>query len=156
MAKKFLTSSSWQIGFVVAFILCFVFLSFWNQRAPRSQEFVLKGEPVELYVAKTLKDTYRGLGKRDDLDGKDGMLFLFEYAGKHGIVMRDMRFPIDIVWLDAGKVVDIVENAPVQPGATESELVVYRPALDATMVLELPAGWVRAHGLEVGDVLTNA
>lgn len=155
MAKRFLKSASWQIVFVLAFVLCFLFLSFWNQRAPRTQVFELQGERVELYIAKTLKDTYRGLGKRDDLGGKDGMLFLFDYPGKHGIVMRDMRFPLDIVWLDNGRVIDMVENAPTQPGASESELVVYKPVDDATMVLELPAGWVRAHGLEVGDLLTN-
>jgi len=123
-----------------------------NTRPPHTQQVFLKQEKLELYVAKTIKDMYVGLGGRDDLGGKDGMLFLYDYPGRHGIVMRDMRFPLDIVWLDEGLVVDIAPAVPIEPYVTESALIVYRPRIDATMVVELPAGWAARHDLKIGDV----
>ena len=135
------------------FLLCFVFLLFWNMKAPRTQDIILIEQTLHVYVAETIKDMYVGLGGREDLGENDGMLFLYDYPGKHGIVMRGMLFPIDIVWFYEGQVVDIAPAVPVEPEATEYELTPYRPRTDATMVLELPAGWVAAHDLKIGDTL---
>ena len=154
MAKNHVLISKWQLLFVGAFFCCFVFLIFWNSRAPGTEVVMLQDEPLQVYVAKTVKDTYTGLGGRDDLDGKDGMLFVFDFSSRHGIVMRDMRFPIDIVWFDEfGTVVDMAPAIAPEPGVPEYALTVYRPRADATMVLELPAGWAAEHSLEVGDIL---
>ncbi len=153
MEKNEVLISKWQLFFVGAFVVCFVFLAVWNSLAPGTEVIMLADEPLEVYVAKTLKDTYTGLGGRDDLDGKDGMLFLFDFPGKHGIVMRDMRFPLDIIWLHEGRVVDMAPAIPIEPGVPEYALTSYSPRVDATMVLELPAGWAAAHDLRVGDTL---
>lgn len=135
------------------FFLCFLLLLYWNSRPPATMDIVLQKERLTVYVAKTLKQTYIGLGGRDDLGGKDGMLFLYEYPAPHGIVMRNMRFSIDVVWLYEGKVVDIAPALPLEPGASERELQVYTPRLPADMVLELPAGWASSHSLQIGDTM---
>jgi uncharacterized membrane protein (UPF0127 family) len=153
MAKKEVLISKWQLLFIGAFFVCFIFLIFWNSRTPQTEFIMLGEESLEVYVAKTLKDTYKGLGGREDLDGKDGMLFLFDFSSKHGIVMRDMLFPIDIVWLDGGRVVDIAPAVPIEFGVPEYALTSYRPRSDANMVLELPAGWSVQNDLHIGDAL---
>ncbi len=153
MAEKEVLISKRQKIFMGAFALSFVCLLIWNNIAPGTKVILLADEPLEVYVASTLKDTYKGLGGRDDLGGKDGMLFLFEFPAKHGIVMRGMRFPIDIVWLYNGEVVDMAPAIPTELGVPEYSLTSYRPREDATMVLELPAGWAAEHGLKVGDAL---
>jgi uncharacterized membrane protein (UPF0127 family) len=79
------------------------------------------------------------------------MVFLFPETKTHGFVMRDMHFPIDIIWLDHGVVVDIAPSVPVEPGAIESDLRVYYPRKPANIVLELNAGWADAHKLRIGD-----
>jgi len=114
----------------------------------------LKGEQLEVLVAKTPKQLFRGLGQRESLAPYDGMLFLFGRPKKQGIVMRDMSFSIDIVWLNQGEVVDIAPSVPLElSGATERDFMVYRPRKDANSVLELPAGWAEAHDLVIGDRL---
>ena len=153
MAKDQVLISKWQLFFVGAFVVSFVFLGIWNNLAPSTEVIILADEPLEVYVAKTLKDTYKGLGGRDDLGGKDGMLFVFDFPGQHGIVMRNMRFPLDIVWLHKGRVVDMALDVPIEPGVPEYALISYRPLEDATMVLELPAGWAAEHSLQIGDIL---
>lgn len=115
----------------------------------------LKGEQLHVLVAKTPKQLYRGLGKRESLYPYDGMLFLFPLPDRHGIVMRDMQFPIDIVWLSGGVVVDIAPNAPVEGDDVDlRSRMIYLPREDATAVLELSAGWAEKHDLQIGDSLT--
>src|SRR3990167_4883700 len=54
----------------------------------------------------------QGLSGRDSLLSGNGMLFVFPNVDYHAIWMKDMKFPIDIIWLDENKqVVDVVESA---------------------------------------------
>lgn len=143
----------WQhLSTVIIFIAVLVSalgLKLWQWHWPTSS-IVLRGETLDVLVAKTPAHWYRGLGKRDNLGDSDGMLFLFPEAGRHGIVMRDMRFPIDIVWIEQGVVVDIAPRVQLEPGVEEKDLTVYYPRTDASVVLELPAGWADKHGLMIG------
>lgn len=148
MSKK-----HWFIFLVlVAFFASFFVLRFWNKELDVA--FVtLSGETLEVLLPKTLGERYRGLGGRESIAPYDGMLFVYDTPGLHGIVMRDMNFPIDIVWLYQGRVVDMALR--VKPEfVAEADLTIHRPNTDATLVLELPAGWIEVHGLEMGDELT--
>jgi uncharacterized membrane protein (UPF0127 family) len=108
-------------------------------------------EEITVLVANTPKHQYRGLGRRDTLDPYEGMLFPFKEAGRLGIVMRDMEFPIDIIWLNNGVIVDIAPNVPLEPGVKEEDLRVYFPRGDANAVLEMSAGGALKNGLNIGD-----
>jgi hypothetical protein len=79
------------------------------------------------------------------------MLFVFGEKSQHAIVMRDMRFPIDIIWLDGNTVVDMAPNVPTEPGKSEAEFKLYMARLPSTFVLEARAGFVDKYGLRVGD-----
>ena len=73
---------------------------------------------------------------------------VFDSNDMHGIWMKDMKFPLDLVWLDSSKkVVYIVKNAPPEtPTKT-----VYVPKDPALYVIELPAGSVQKAGIKTGD-----
>lgn len=115
---------------------------------------MLKGEPLLVQIARTPYHHKKGLGGRESLGKYDGMLFIFQFSGRVGIVMRDMEFPIDIVWLNKGEVVDIAPNVPIEPDVSEEELTRYYPRKNADLALELPGGWMESHDLRIGDVLT--
>ncbi len=144
----------WHVAFLALLVISFFFLRLWPDDPP-TQIIMLKNQELNVYVAKTLEDMYRGLGGRSSLDDKDGMLFVYDFPGEHGIVMRDMQFAIDIVWLDRGTVVDIAPGVPAEPGVPEHALRLYRPRVASTLILELPAGWAAAHDLKIGDILTS-
>ena len=75
------------------------------------------------------------------------MLFVFTEDGKYAFWMKDMQFSIDIIWLAAdGTVVYIVPN--LSP-ATYPQT--YTPDTPARFVLEVPAGFVAAHSVRIGD-----
>lgn len=109
---------------------------------------------ITVLVADTPSHRYRGLGGRETLGNYAGMLFRFVERQQHAMVMREMRFPLDIIWLDRGKVIDLASDVPLEPGASESQLVVYRARLPSDMVLELPAGEAVRLGIKIGTAMS--
>ncbi|MCF8066691.1 MAG: DUF192 domain-containing protein [Desulfarculaceae bacterium] len=89
----------------------------------------------------------KGLGGRRALEPGRGMLFIF-YGKPVTMCMRDMNFSLDFIWLNQGKVSQISPNVP--PGGVK---VSVRAKGDAQMVLEVPGGWVREHGVHLGQVV---
>ncbi len=94
----------------------------------------------------------KGLSKREPMPFDQGMLFVFENPGNYSIWMKDMKFAIDIIWLDENKrVTDVAIDVPAQPGKKDSELIVYKPNNDARYVLEINAGLVNLNNIRAGD-----
>lgn len=103
-----------------------------------------------LEEATTTATQLKGLGGRDNLPQKCGMLFNFDQVEQHGIWMKDMKFNLDIIWLDQSKrIVSIRENAPYN-----SYPEVYQPQAASKYVIELNAGQARAGAFRIGQVLT--
>ena len=110
------------------------------------------GFRVELEVAGTDEARARGLMFRDTLDEHEGMLFPFDVPGRYGFWMKNVRIPLDIIWLDTrGRVVWIVESAP--PCASDP-CPMYVPDADAGYVVEVVGGFVAKHSVALGDVIT--
>lgn len=103
---------------------------------------------LQVEVADTAATRERGLSKHKKLDADAGMYFLFDAPAHYTFWMKGMRFPIDIVWIESGRIVDITADVPV-PVAGEP-LPTYAPAVAASEVLEVQAGFARKHGLQVG------
>ncbi len=91
---------------------------------------------------------HKGLGKRDSLAEFAGMLFIFPEADFQVFHMKNMRFPIDIIWIRSNIIVDISKNVPVPTGAY---LPTYRPDTKADMVLEVNAHFTERHNIHRGD-----
>jgi hypothetical protein len=109
----------------------------------------LKGETISVVLADTEALRKKGLSGRESLAQDEGMLFIFPEDGKYAFWMRDMRFPIDILWLsDTGAVVYMVQN--VSPETYPENFAPYDPA---RYVLELPTGWAREHNVQIGDIV---
>ncbi len=108
------------------------------------------GTALTVEVASTPKARALGLGARDALGADAGMLFTFDQPGTYGFWMKDMRFPIDIIWLRDGEVVDLNPDVPVGSG---DSLPSYAPSVPVNQVLETNAGFVKGHEITVGDRL---
>ena len=107
---------------------------------------------VRATVASDSKERQRGLSGKDSLPLDEGMLFVFEESGVYPFWMKDMKFSIDIIWIDEEKrIVQIVDSALPQSGRDDSELTIYRPGASAKYVLEINAGLSRLHNLQVGS-----
>jgi len=65
---------------------------------------------LDVELAKTATQKEKGLGGRDCIGGKDGMLFIFNRPDLYTFWMKDMRFPIDIIWIGPDKKVVKIES----------------------------------------------
>ena len=100
------------IALVLALVVAIVWTSLENRRLPVIQlETPAGGISVE--VANTPAARAAGLSNRDRLQGIDGLLLQWDAPGRHPIWMAEMRFPLDLVWLDPdGRVVAVLANVP--------------------------------------------
>jgi uncharacterized membrane protein (UPF0127 family) len=107
------------------------------------------GTSVRVTVADTDRLREKGLSGHPGLAPDEGMLFVFDTDGMPGFWMKDMRFSIDILWLDRERrIVHIVREV-----APETYPETYAPQVPSRYVIELPAGFVRKHNVRVGTIV---
>jgi uncharacterized protein len=144
------TFKKWHLSALMIIVLFSVGMKLYSLRWPRAVVHI-GNQNLTVLLADTNQHRFKGLSDRDNLGVFDGMLFLFPDRGQHGMVMRDMHFPLDIVWIDGDSIVDIAPNLAPEPGRTEAQLTPYFSRGASTLVLELPAGFVAKNGISVGD-----
>ena len=70
----------------------------------------INGFKVLLALASTDEQRIKGLSGLEKLNENEGMLFLFDKPSKQGFWMNEMKFPIDILWLDSDSRVVHIEK----------------------------------------------
>jgi len=81
-----------------------------------------------------------------------GMLFIFDSDDYHAFWMKDMRFALDLIYLDSNSnIVDIIEDAHPCTAPNSSDCAIYTPSAPATYVLEVNAGYAQLHSLAKGS-----
>lgn len=87
-----------------------------------------------------------GLSNKTSLGG-EGMVFVFENSGNHGFWMKDMRFPIDILWIDEFfTIVGIEKN--VSPDTYPKP---FGQKYLSKYVLETSVGYSNKYNIKIGD-----
>lgn len=98
-------------------------------------------------VASTPHARAAGLANRPSIE-HDGLLLDWNERGEHPIWMAEMRFPLDLVWLNNnGKVLAVVAHVPPCP---RQPCPLYLPpgTEHSSAVLELPTGAAERHGIK--------
>jgi len=144
------------VALIVVVILLFIvrgggnLLSFIPSFGSRATADV-NGHIINLLIAKSENDRVKGLSKRKSLPEDQGMLFIFDKKDRYGFWMKDVLFPLDIIYLDDNRVVHIVKNAPSSTQAPN--LIIYRPDEPANHVLELNGGQADKLKIEEGTTV---
>lgn len=127
----------------------------WEGQAGQQKSLktlTIKNTKVYVEIADTSDKKSKGLSARKSLDKGSGMLFIFAKDTAPAFWMKDMLFPIDIVWINDDKIIQIDKSVPNPiPGTIDSQLPLYRPSLPINYVLEVNAGFSDKNGFEVGD-----
>ena len=102
---------------------------------------------IAVEVANTSELRKKGLGGRQGIDDKSGMLFIFDTLTKPDFWMKDMLFPIDIVFFDRNwNIVDIKENF-----TPETYPEIYTPKVKAKYAVEVQSSFTKRFEVAVGD-----
>ncbi len=141
-----------KIKYLIAIIFILIAAIFTMNRISNknSQPYVrinLVEIPVEL--ANSIISRMKGLSGRPSLGAKSGMLFIFDKPGIYGFWMPFMKFPIDIIWINDGEVIDISANIPNDFNPINPR--VYKPSQPAQYVLEVNAGFSEKENIKIGD-----
>jgi uncharacterized membrane protein (UPF0127 family) len=135
---------------VGALLLVWAFSSirtFASYHSYNKERLLIKSAVFIGYVADTEQKRAQGLSGKAFLPPNTSMFFEFDIPGIHGIWMKDMKFPIDIIWLDKNKkIVNLISNAD-----PSSYPHVFYPPKDSLYILETRAGLIRERGLQLGD-----
>lgn len=133
---------------IIGLLLIFLF-NIGRQPAVADINFLNFGSvQVKVDLAITEYERMMGLSGRKNLPANEGLLFVFEEPGIYHFWMKDMNFPIDIIWLDRDlKIVHIQSNA-----RPEDYPKLYEPAAPAVFVLEVVSGFAEKNNLQLGDI----
>ncbi|MBI4437781.1 DUF192 domain-containing protein [Candidatus Uhrbacteria bacterium] len=138
----------WILTVVVLSALALVLILFPEVPFASNVTFV-NGARVRVEVADTQAERVQGLSGHAPLGEEEGMLFLHEAKTIQGYWMKDMLFPLDIIWLDGATIVGFQENAPPENPAK----TIYYSPVPVDRVLEVSAGFVAQNAVAIGDVL---
>lgn len=138
------------IWVLVAFTLLLVGVAGWYGIEPQLRPHVnvhLGDGVFRADIADTEAERIKGLSGTTSLRQDQALLMVYQSDSKWPIWMKDMNYPIDIVWLDSNKkVVYIVKNAP--PDSYPDKFV---PNDLARYVVELPAGTTSEKNIKIGE-----
>ena len=108
----------------------------------------IRGKTITVEVADEPGEQTRGLMFRDTLPEGRGMLFVFDKDGTYAFWMMNVKFSLDIIWIDgAGRIVHIEPDVPPCSVLCPS----YTPKASARYVLEVTAGLVDRIPIQEGD-----
>ncbi|MHB1830769.1 MAG: DUF192 domain-containing protein [Candidatus Micrarchaeaceae archaeon] len=123
---------------------------FLNKTGYRKASLNMKGKRFTVEVADSFMKIMKGLMNHSGLPADGGMLFIFKSDRKYGFWMLNMKFSIDIIWLDKNcRVVYVWRNAIPCKSIFSCRTV--KPDEDSRYVLEVRAGTASALRLRIGD-----
>lgn len=105
-------------------------------------------QKIKVDVVSTPESRTQGLSGREAIEEDEGMLFVFENPDNYSFWMKDMNFPIDIIWIGEDMhVIYIKENA-----TPESYPEGFGPKEKTSKyVLEVFSGFSDKYSLQLGD-----
>lgn len=113
-------------------------------------KLMINGYALTADIAGTSQQQTTGLAIKSHLNEDQAMLFPFAAPSVQGFWMKDMQFPIDILWIDSNNTIVHIESnlPPCLKGAT---CPIYSPPLKVIYVLETVAGFSQQHHVIVGQ-----
>lgn len=142
---------------IVFVMFSFVVLFIKQKLYPMPQMSSLKFSSVEIggvklrvEVANTEAARVQGLSGREALPVDQGLLVAYPDYAVRTDWMKDMKFPVDLIWLKDNVAVGFTENLGLP---TAGEIPQASSPEEINSFLEINAGFVKENGLKVGDKL---
>lgn len=160
------------LSFVVIVVVVLISISYFQNKSYLSNDFDVlsdgdiveinirnqdanfsQGINLQVEVVNTPASTAQGLSGRDEI-GQDGMLFVFPERSMRNFWMKEMKFNLDIVWIDGNEVVKISKDVlKPDPDTAEENLQLISSGQPTDKVLELDSGDVDRLNIQVGNVV---
>ncbi len=120
---------------------------FFNNEKPY---VVINGKYFNTEAVKTDKQKEVGLSKYNKIANNFGMLFPYQTEGYYAFWMKNMKFPIDIIYIRKNKISTIFKNVDF-PKSQDEQLIKYTPNEPSDLVFEINAGLSSKYNFKRGD-----
>lgn len=108
---------------------------------------------IDVVIADTPGSRSQGLSGQPSLSQDQGMLFTFPDSQLVTFWMKDMLFPLDFVWINQSQIIGLTTDVP-PPAQTGGQPQVVVPSGSVDQVLEVNAGFISAHNIKIGDLVS--
>lgn len=109
---------------------------------------------LNVEIADNQGERSKGLSGRDKLATDAGMLFIFDTPKQYQFWMKGMKFPLDMIFIKDGKIVDLITNVPIADSTMQDvNLPRYQSTVPMDMLLETNAGFVETNNIKIGNNL---
>lgn len=107
----------------------------------------INNEELKIEVLIDQKQKNQGLAGRKNVKRNEGALIVNEREGYFGDVIRNMKFPVDLIWIDSNhKIIDI--KTDIKPTWRPRK---YVPQKRSRYFLEVPSGFIREFKIKERD-----
>ena len=108
---------------------------------------ICNGFSFNTYIASNEGNRERGLSIFNSIKKNEAMLFVFDKPEKYAFWMKDMKFPIDIIWMDEnGKIVYLAQDFTVDSYPNS-----IAPNDNSLYVLEFNTGTIDNLKIKIGN-----
>lgn len=114
-------------------------------------KFKLGKEIIQLETAETLKEKRTGLMYREKLAPNTGMVFLYDDYYEQSFWMKNVKIPLDIIFLRDKKIVKIYHK--VKPCKEGYYCPIYYSGCPVNKVIELNGGFCQKHDIKESQEL---
>lgn len=121
---------------------------YWHKLTGKTVTLEINGYKIEAEIARSSSERQKGLSGREELGKNKGMIFVFEKEDLYSFWMKEVNFPLDIIWIKGDTIVGLKEKVPVETGP---EYTPYLPPEPVDKVLEVAGGWAEKHGVKAGQ-----
>lgn len=134
---------------VAFFVILILVITLSKTSSVTKTKVTISNKTFNVFVAKSDIEKQIGLSSKKEISENQGMLFLFDKPDFYAFWMKEMKFPIDIVYIENNKVTSIISN--VKPPTNPGNLPIYKPQKKADMVIEINAGLATKYNFHEGS-----
>lgn len=139
---------------IIAIIVLSAIFILFSFSAAKQEEPIntvrINDKEIKVDLAKTSLEQYTGLSGRGNLCPDCGMLFIFGDKEEKTFVMRNMMFPLDIIWINDEEIVKIDKNLQPEKFLNLTE---YKNEEPVNYVLEVNAGFCQENNIKEGSIV---
>lgn len=137
------------------FIVLAIILIVYRQKSAgslKTKVVNINGHKLTVEVADTDALRSKGLSGRVSLQLNTGMLFVFPASSYYHFWMKEMKFPLDFIFIDKEKIVGLTEN--VQPPKSSTEILkIFTARKPFDKVIEINAGRIKSLNISEDNVI---
>lgn len=137
------------ILFIAITIIILLFINLNHKTKSKITAIKINDIIITLEVADDYSEQINGLSNRKNLVDYHGMLFVYPRYQTMNFWMKEMNFPIDVIWIKDNEIVGFEKNIPLFN--EQGDIKKFSSLIPVNYVLEVPANFIDKNNIKITD-----